>query len=161
MKVQAGTAYRAPTLNELYWYDPYDVGNPNLRPEVSYNGEIGYSFGGKRLALDASVFSRLVFDQINWDTSQSPATPVNISQALLPGAEVTAKINLTDGAVPLRPSTHSSTACSCSTSGRAILFPTICASRMYPCTTAAAIGPIRGRFDSGDRRHAVRQPEVQ
>jgi len=96
LKVQAGTAYRAPTLNELYWYDPFDVGNPNLRPEVSYNGEIGYSFSGKRFSIDAAVFTRLVYDQINWDTSQSPATPVNISQALLPGAEVHAKFNLTD-----------------------------------------------------------------
>jgi outer membrane receptor for ferrienterochelin and colicins len=96
LKIQLGTAYRAPTLNELYWSDPYDVGNPNLKPETSYSGEIGFSVAEKMLSVDASIFSRLVFDQINWDTSQFPATPINISEALLPGAEVHGKLNLTE-----------------------------------------------------------------
>jgi len=96
LKIQFGSAYRTPTLNELYWYDPYDVGNPNLKPETSYSGEIGFSVAEKLLSIDASVFTRLVFDQINWDTTQFPATPVNISEALLPGAEVHAKLNLTE-----------------------------------------------------------------
>ena len=83
-------------MNELYWYDPYDVGNPNLKPETSYSGEIGYSLGEKQVSIEASVFTRLVLDQINWDTSQFPATPVNINEALLPGAELHGKLSLTD-----------------------------------------------------------------
>lgn len=96
LKVQLGTAYRAPTLNELYWYDPYDVGNPNLKPETSYSGEIGYSVAEKLLSIDASVFTRLVFNQINWETTMLPYTPVNISEVLLPGAELHGKLRLTD-----------------------------------------------------------------
>jgi vitamin B12 transporter len=39
-----GTAFRAPSFNELYFTDPFgDTGNPNLRPEQSRSGELGLS----------------------------------------------------------------------------------------------------------------------
>lgn len=96
LKLSLGTAYRAPTLNELYWSDPFNVGNPNLKPETSYSAEVGFALGETRFSLEMSVFTRLVLNQINWDTTQSPATPVNISEALLPGAELHGKLSVTD-----------------------------------------------------------------
>ena len=96
LKASVGSAYRAPTLNELYWYDPSEVGNPSLKPETSYSAEIGYSLSTPRLSVDASAFTRLVLDQIDWDFTVSPGTPVNISEALLPGAEVHARVGVAD-----------------------------------------------------------------
>ncbi|MGO9308808.1 MAG: TonB-dependent receptor plug domain-containing protein [Spirochaetia bacterium] len=97
LKASFGSAYRVPTFSDLYWTDSYgDVGNPNLQPETSYSGELGLAFAGKRLSLEASVFGRLVFNQIDWDFTQYPATPVNISESFLPGAEVHATANVTD-----------------------------------------------------------------
>ena len=35
-----GTAFRAPTFNDLYFPDPFMIGNPNLKPETSRNAEL-------------------------------------------------------------------------------------------------------------------------
>ena len=114
LKLSLGTAYRAPTLNELYWYSfdgytssnypEYSEGNPSLQPETSYNGELGLSVITKRLTLETSLFTRLVDNEINWGGYAASAsnpnvfieTPVNISQALLPGAEIHTKMAVTD-----------------------------------------------------------------
>jgi outer membrane receptor protein involved in Fe transport len=114
LKATFGSAYRVPTLSDLYWYSfdgsdsygdtYYSYGNPSLKPETSYSGEMGLALAGKRVSVEASVFGRLVYDQINWgnysSTVSQPSvfieTPVNISESLLPGAEVHATANLTD-----------------------------------------------------------------
>jgi len=97
LKASFGSAYRVPTFEELYWYEPgIAMGNPNLQPETSYSGEIGIASSSKRFSLETSVFTRLVFNQIDWNYYLSPATPVNISESLLPGAEINATVNITD-----------------------------------------------------------------
>ena len=114
LKATFGSAYRAPTLSDLYWYSYdgsdqygdtyYSYGNPSLKPETSYSGEIGLALAGKRLSVETSLFSRLVYDQINWGNYSSTVsqptvfieTPVNISESLLPGVEIHATANITD-----------------------------------------------------------------
>jgi vitamin B12 transporter len=100
LKATIGSAYRVPTLNELYWFDPfgYTAANPSLKPETSYSGDIGWALEENRLVFEASVFARLVFDQIEWvsDPVTYVYAPVNISRSLLPGAEIHAKAALTD-----------------------------------------------------------------
>ncbi len=97
LKTSLGSAYRVPTFSDLYWTDSYgDVGNPNLKPETSYNGEIGLSFADERVSLESSLFARLTYDQINWNFNAFPVMPVNISESLLPGVEVHATVRLTD-----------------------------------------------------------------
>ena len=113
IKASVGSAYRAPTLSDLYWYSYdgafagdtyYSYGNPNLKPETSYSGELGAAFSGKRLSLETSVFARLLYNQINWgpyaNSVGAPTvwieTPVNISESFLPGAEIHGKVSLTD-----------------------------------------------------------------
>jgi len=100
LRASLGSSYRVPALNDLYWYDPsdYALANPNLKPETSYDGEIGWSLAGKAISFDASLFTRLVFNNIIWFTD--PVTfisqPQNLTQTLFPGAEIHAKMNLTD-----------------------------------------------------------------
>jgi outer membrane cobalamin receptor len=100
LRASFASAYRVPTMNELYWSDPYLVGNLDLKPETSYSGEIGWFFQGKQASMDAALFTRLVFDEISaiWplDPVTSKYSPVNISRSVLPGADLHGKIALTD-----------------------------------------------------------------
>jgi outer membrane cobalamin receptor len=52
-------AFRIPTYTDLYYSDPANVGNPNLRPESawSYEGGIDWNSGG-RVSLTATGFRR-------------------------------------------------------------------------------------------------------
>lgn len=63
-----GRAFRAPTLLELYFYGPHDVGNdigtPDLDPETSWNVDIGMKTRTARLQMMVSAFYNLVDDYI-------------------------------------------------------------------------------------------------
>lgn len=97
LRASFGSAYRVPTLNELYWIDPYgDVGNPDLKPETSFSGELGGTLQREGLTCDASAFARLLFNSISWDPSAATYYAVNIGESLQPGAEVHAKAAITD-----------------------------------------------------------------
>ena len=94
LRASFASAYRAPTLNELYWVDPYEVGNPNLLPETSYGGEIGWALEKPWLSVDLAAFTRLLFDSIAWDPSAASYFAVNIGESLQPGAEIHGKVLL-------------------------------------------------------------------
>ena len=80
----------------------YGDGNPNLKPETSYCGEIGWTL--KSVAFSGTaVFTRLVFDQIDWVTTASRALrAVNIGESFLPGSEVHGRCCLTDHSPSMR-----------------------------------------------------------
>ncbi|MHA6205319.1 TonB-dependent vitamin B12 receptor [Dyella soli] len=77
-----GTAFRAPTFNELYY--PY-YGNPDLKPETSQNIELGLrgSHGWGYWSLNA--FRNKVDDLITYDASTG--APGNVEEARIRGAE--------------------------------------------------------------------------
>ncbi|MGA2764004.1 MAG: TonB-dependent receptor [Spirochaetia bacterium] len=97
----AGSAYRVPTLSDLYWTDPFgDMGNPNLKPETSYSGEIGWSLQEQGISLEAAAFARLMYNQIEWvpnaQTFYATTQVINITESFLPGFELHGKIGLTE-----------------------------------------------------------------
>ncbi len=97
LRASVGSAYRAPTLDEMYYYDPFGsyISNPNLKPETSYNGEIGWSLALDIVSVDASVFTRLVSDNIsNLEIAPYVYEAENLSQTLFPGAELHLKLML-------------------------------------------------------------------
>jgi len=113
LKASVGSAYRVPTFEDLYWYSYdgsyagntyYSYGNQSLKPETSYNSEIGAAYAGKVFSFEMAVFARLLFNQIGWGSyNNSPSqpavyveTPVNIQESFLPGAEIHATAALTD-----------------------------------------------------------------
>lgn len=116
-----GSAYRVPTLNDMYWgyqlisffdstsgitFDSITQANPNLKPETSYNCELGWSLALKKVSLGAAVFARLVYNNIIWlttdnfnaitSTDTSTTTPANLYETLFPGAEIHGRLMITD-----------------------------------------------------------------
>jgi len=79
--VGAGTAFNAPTFNQLYWPDTgYGGGTPDLRPETARNVEAGVAYARGDHSISLTVFRNRVEDLISgWP-------PVNINRAKLEGA---------------------------------------------------------------------------
>lgn len=84
-----GTAFRSPTINELYHpgYGGFFAGNPDLKPETSQTVEIGARFAltpASQLALD--LFRTDVDDLIVFQGTNSQA--VNLAEATIDGVEL-------------------------------------------------------------------------
>lgn len=84
-----GTAFRAPTFNELYFPPSafFAGGNPDLKPERAKNTEFGVNWERAGQRLGAVLYYNSVSDLIEF----RPPTfaPVNVSEALLRGATLT------------------------------------------------------------------------
>ncbi len=81
LRLAAGTSYRVPNFNELYWIDG---GNPALRPERAFSVDAGIvlafdAFGMQ--TLDVGIFRMSMQDRITgWP-------PVNLASSVLSGLE--------------------------------------------------------------------------
>jgi vitamin B12 transporter len=88
----AGTAFRAPTFNDLYWpvdFSSFYVGNPDLRPERARNREVGLVYEAAAQRISLSVYDNRVSDLISFGNAPAPAffvTTVNVGTAVLKGA---------------------------------------------------------------------------
>ena len=80
------TNYRVPTYNESYW--PI-VGNLNLLPENSLQGEIGISYKNKNLVLKSTAFYIHTNDKILWlpAGNSNSWVPKNVSDVINKGVE--------------------------------------------------------------------------
>lgn len=100
-KINASKNYRVPTFNDLFWTV---LGNPNLKPESSYQGEVGIEFQKKRVYATANAFYIASKDLIKWSPNSSidvqngagggvgAWTPKNIYKAVNYGLELGLKI---------------------------------------------------------------------
>ena len=93
LKASYGTAFRAPSLYDLFGVDSYGyVGNPNLKPERSRGGEVGWAVDlpgfGRR---DAATVEVTYFDTHVHDLIEYPFEPVytaeNVDEARMSGVE--------------------------------------------------------------------------
>ena len=65
--VSYGTAFKAPTFNDLYWpATSFAAGNPNLKPESSKSTELGYEFNGKLGGYALRTYQTEIDDLIDW-----------------------------------------------------------------------------------------------
>lgn len=80
-----GTAFKAPTFNELYY--PF-FGNPELGPEESETIELGIAWRGAAWDLRLDAFDTEVDDLIAFDAALG--LPNNIERARMRGAELSA-----------------------------------------------------------------------
>src|ERR1019366_2420155 len=73
--VSVSNAFRAPTLNDLYYPfqnyggGSYYVGNPNLRPERSQNQEIGLHYAAADQHVDVAYFDNRIHDMIAYNSA--------------------------------------------------------------------------------------------
>lgn len=90
LRASAGTAFRAPTLNELYWDDGWMFGNTGLKPEKSFSYELGLErrFGANLLAR-VNYYATTTTDLILWDWQSSTieTRAKNIGEAFNEGVE--------------------------------------------------------------------------
>lgn len=100
-----GTAFKAPTVNGLFWPYSSDLffgttyitqGNPNLRPESSRSLELGLRHKlAPDLSLGANLYRTRIKDLIEWQGTQTGPTeytyqPANVSRAAIDGLELSA-----------------------------------------------------------------------
>ena len=105
LKFSYGTAFRAPSLYDLFGVDSYGyVGNPNLRPERSTGWEAGWGadlpFAGREKALGVEVtyFQNRIRDLIQtaYSADYSSSTEVNVARARTEGVETSLTVRPVD-----------------------------------------------------------------
>ncbi len=88
---------RIPTYTELFYADPSNIGNPDLKPEYANSAELGWFKNGK-LYLEGNVFYRQTYNMIDWVRDSSSVMPnpnkwkpVNIAEVRFYGLEATVR----------------------------------------------------------------------
>jgi vitamin B12 transporter len=91
--VAAGTAFKAPSFNDLYFLSPFFSGNPDLQPERSRSVEAALRYEGNaqgRTRAGLTVFENRIRDLIAVDSTFT--TVVNVNEARIRGATLTAGV---------------------------------------------------------------------
>ncbi|HEA46880.1 MAG TPA: TonB-dependent receptor [bacterium] len=92
LRASGGRAYRAPTLNDLYWNQPpLYFGNPDLKPEKAWAWDVGIDqIFTKNLLGKLTFFRREVDDLITWEETPPGSwiyIPQNVDKAHIWGLE--------------------------------------------------------------------------
>ncbi len=95
IRVNGSKNYRVPTYNDLYWPA---LGNADLIPESSLQGEFGVGYKTKAVKFDVGVYYINSKDKIVWTPGGDPErpgiwTPINVAEAVNKGVEFTASVN--------------------------------------------------------------------
>lgn len=82
-----GTAFRAPSFNDLYWpANTYGAGNPNLQPEESRNQEISVHYEQNGQLASLTRFVNHIDNLIEWaETAPYFYQPSNVNKARISG----------------------------------------------------------------------------
>ncbi|WP_343695341.1 TonB-dependent receptor [Flavobacterium sp.] len=84
-KLNVSRNYRIPTYNDLYWETG---GNPDLKPESSYQAEIGNVFTFKNISLTQNFYYIKIKDLLQWVPGKNGIwSPINKDRVNSYGAE--------------------------------------------------------------------------
>ncbi|MCL0034145.1 TonB-dependent receptor [Thermodesulfovibrionales bacterium] len=89
-----GTGFKAPTLNDLFWYEDWGwgmgmFGNPDLLPEESTGYDLGIDLWGEHFHLGATYFHNNIENLIAWpDVATWRFEARNIDEARTKGVEL-------------------------------------------------------------------------
>ncbi len=100
LKINLGTAFRAPTINELYWNDPsfFTFGNPDLKPETSNSAGITLEQKVFGFEADFNYYYTRIRDMIKWSqTGLMSWQPVNLDSARVEGFQLGLKREIFEG----------------------------------------------------------------
>jgi len=97
-KAKAGTSYRIPTFNDLYWSSAYQVGNPNLEAETGFNYEAGLHFKqtitSTHIQIQATWYKNSLENWISWGELEDGSwTVFNQDKAKIEGIELQANVS--------------------------------------------------------------------
>lgn len=85
LKAQVGRAFRMPTFNDRYWQPG---GNPSLRPERSWDADLGLRFDPAAGHTEITVFGHWRRNQIVWaSTGEGYPAPENVKRVRVHGAQ--------------------------------------------------------------------------
>lgn len=96
VRLNGSTNYKVPSYNDLYWPS---LGNKDLIPESSEQGEFGIAFKNKHLKIDAGGFYINSKDKIVWTPNGDPNrpgvwVPINIDHIINKGLEFTMEFKI-------------------------------------------------------------------
>lgn len=84
VKFNASKNFRIPTFNDLYWVTG---GNPDLKPETSYQAEITNEFKMKNLKIYVTGYFNQLKDMLRWIPTSSMWEPENTEEVEIFGFE--------------------------------------------------------------------------
>ena len=70
-----GTSYRIPTFTDLYYEDPSNLSNPDLKPEEAQSFELGWKFNKGNIRWETVYFHRHTQNLIDWNRTPSEEVP--------------------------------------------------------------------------------------
>jgi len=88
VKFNASKNFRMPTYNDLFWEGS---GNPDLRPETSYQAEIGNEFFTKNFSVSLTTYYNSIKDLLRWVPTEGSGgawSPENTDKVRAYGAEI-------------------------------------------------------------------------
>lgn len=88
MYASYGTAFHAPTFNDLYYSSPFFQGNPNLQPEESKSSELGLKGNNGKTNWQLSAYRTDIDNLIGYDVATN--TVQNVNKARIDGMEAEA-----------------------------------------------------------------------
>ena len=94
LKGSASRAFRLPSYTDLYYSDPANLGNPNLRPERAWDYEGGLLWTGGRFKSEVTIFERRDRDVIDYVRSSTslPYMAENIQKFNFTGVEASIEV---------------------------------------------------------------------
>lgn len=84
VKLNGSRNFRIPTFNDLYWQGS---GNPDLKPESSYQAEIGNQLKFKNTTFTLTGYYMKIKDMLRWVPTGSVWAPENVGKVNTYGAE--------------------------------------------------------------------------
>lgn len=85
-----GTAFRVPSMNDLYFSDPWSQGNPDLTPEKGEKWEITGHWKGAQTSVSANLFLSHLQDGIFWSSLNGKLQPQNMEKIKISGFSLNA-----------------------------------------------------------------------
>ncbi|NIC37516.1 TonB-dependent receptor [Halomonas desiderata] len=98
LRASYGTAFRAPTFNDLYYWDEWgSEGNPDVNAETSRTFELGARGQYRSGFWDLAVYQSDIDDLIAWTPDPDDPfrwTPMNVNEARIRGIELATGVEL-------------------------------------------------------------------